>query len=150
MLLLVLLVPGAVGLAQAQSTAAEQVERARVEQSLMGSIMSPFCPGKTIDSCPSPRAEVWRHDIRQWVSEGESGEQIRARLQARTPNFDISGRPGVTWDWALPVAAMALATLWLASRVRRDKGTPPPSATSETKRDALDERLDRELSQADL
>lgn len=123
------------------------VEQARRNQSLMGSIMSPFCPGKTIESCPSPRAEAWRRDISAWVREGASGEEIRTRLQARVPGFDLSGRPGVSWDWALPVGALALASVWLLVMVMRFRKNPgaQPTYDSAASRDALDDRLDREL-----
>lgn len=120
-------------------------------------VMSPFCPGKTIDSCPSPRAQAWRQDIRRWLAEGSDAAEIRARLQARTPAFDLAGRPGAGWDWTLPVGAMALATLglWLvARRLRPARSSPasePDGATTgearpATKPDPLDARLDAELS----
>jgi cytochrome c-type biogenesis protein CcmH/NrfF len=138
---------------------AGELEVSRRSQTLSRSIMSPFCPGKTIDSCPSPKAGVWREDIRRWVAEGESNAEIRSRLQARTPDFDLSGRPGAAWDWMLPAGAMALATLglWLfVRRLRPETHRNPSDATqhaevpSSRPRDALDDRLDAELRHADL
>jgi cytochrome c-type biogenesis protein CcmH/NrfF len=68
-------------------------EAARRAQGLEDRVMSPFCPGKTIKACPSPKAGEWRNDIRQWAAEGLSNDQIEQRLRERVPGFDLSGRP---------------------------------------------------------
>ena len=65
-----------------------QMAAARRAQQLAGATMSPFCPGKTIDACPSPRAGAWRADLRRWTAEGVDSAEIRRRLQARVPGFD--------------------------------------------------------------
>lgn len=115
-------------------------EVARQSQALSRTIMSPFCPGKTVDSCPSPKAGAWRRDIRDWVARGDSAEEIRARLQARAPDFDLAGRPGVGWDWVLPVGAMLLATLGLLLVVRRLRPRGDTPRESEGGREAVGER----------
>ena len=122
-------------------------------QALARDTMSPFCPGKTIDSCPSPRAQAWREDMRTWLAQGASTTEVRNRLQARVPDFDLEGRPGRAWDWILPIGCMVLASLWLATRVRltRPRSELPETGTSKLQDESgenarLDAQLDAELA----
>src|SRR5690606_7766162 len=55
--------------ALAQSAVSETPdEQSRRAAEIYKTTMSPFCPGRTIDACPSPYATEWRDDIRQWVA----------------------------------------------------------------------------------
>lgn len=111
--------------------------------SIYRSTQSPFCPGRTLDDCPSEAAAAWRADIREWVEEGASGREIRERLQARAPDVDLSGRRGVPgWLFALLAFGAAGFGLWAARRLRR---RAPPD-TSPAVGPELDARLDEELA----
>lgn len=122
----------------------------RQVQSIVRNTASPFCPGKTLDSCPSPKAGEWRRDIHRWVADGVAGPEIRDRLQARVPGFELS-IPPVKFGWVIPVVAVTLSTWWLIAMARRfmRRGTPggfvePPPGVH-----ALDARLDEELARVD-
>ena len=126
----------------ATSALAQPEQRAmQIERTLM----SPFCPGKTLHGCPSPRAAEWRADIRKWIDEGASGKEIHDRLQARVPGFDLSGRPAGNADWAIPVGAAAVATFVLLAVVRRWR-TREEDPTEASAPDEYDDRLDEELA----
>jgi len=120
-------------------------------------LMSPFCPGKTLQSCTSSQAAEWVDEIRQMVRDGMSDEEIVARLQARVPNFDLSGDPGGAWNWLLGVLAASLATgvLIIASRkLLGKKRAPAPASTSADAADTgasedWEDRLDDELRDFD-
>jgi cytochrome c-type biogenesis protein CcmH/NrfF len=107
---------------------------------------SPFCPGRTLDDCPSASAGAWRQDIRDWLEAGDDAATIRARLQAREPDFDLSGREGVPgWLFALLAFGLGAALIrrWLQrARPEPDVGTPTESPTDT----ALDARLDDALA----
>lgn len=122
----------------------------RQVQSIVRNTASPFCPGKTLDSCPSPKAGQWRREIRDWVSEGVSEPEIRERLQARVPGFDLS-IPPVKLGWIIPVVALALSTWWLVAMVRRlRRGAGSARADEPFPHDqTLDARLDQELARLD-
>jgi cytochrome c-type biogenesis protein CcmH/NrfF len=78
---------------------AEELER-RAE-SISRSIMSPFCPGRTVSACPN--AGPWRDDIRRWVAEGYDPTEIKRRLAERVPEHNLAGVPKNRLGWVLPV-----------------------------------------------
>jgi cytochrome c-type biogenesis protein CcmH/NrfF len=129
----------------------EDAQEGRQVQSIVRTTNSPFCPGKTLDSCPSPRAAEWRQDINMWVDEGVPETEIRTRLQQRVPGFDLS-IPPVKSGWVIPLLAVLLSTLWLIIVARSLTQPPPPRRTrppEPTVRAALDARLDDELARID-
>lgn len=132
--------------ARAEASPAE----GRQVQSIVRNTASPFCPGKTLDSCPSPKAGEWRRDIREWVGEGVAEPEIRDRLQARVPGFDLS-IPPVKSGWVIPVVALTLSTLWFVVMARRftRRRVSSPLRETPTQALALDARLDEELAGLD-
>jgi len=134
----------------APAPAEEASDDGRQVQSIVRNTASPFCPGKTLDSCPSPKAGAWRRDIREWVGEGVPEPEIRDRLQARVPSFDLS-IPPVKSGWVIPLIALVLSTWWFVVMARRFTGGGAPKRPVEllTGNRALDARLDEELASLD-
>lgn len=125
---------------------AEQADESRQVQAIVRTTNSPFCPGKTLDSCPSPRAAEWRQDINSWVADGVPEGEIRDRLQERVPEFDLRPPP-VRSGWVIPTLAVILSTLWLILVGRSLHQPSPPRRSRIPVRDAeLDARLDDELA----
>jgi cytochrome c-type biogenesis protein CcmH/NrfF len=121
-------------------------------QDIIRTTMSPFCPGRTLDSCPSPKAADWRDDVRGWVAEGVSTEEIRQRLTQRFPEFDLTGAPSTALDAVLPIVltivAVALLFLLLRAllgrrRAAEENATPEPGGSD------AERRLDEELARLD-
>jgi len=139
------------GETEPQPTEELSVEASRRASSLFDSTLSPFCPGRTLASCPSSKATAWRQDIRTWVAQGLGDEEIVARLQQRVPGFQLEGTPSTDWSWAGPLLVMALLTLAFvlggqrAVRARRSEAPAAPPAASADDPDR--ERLERELEQ---
>jgi cytochrome c-type biogenesis protein CcmH/NrfF len=130
-------------------------ESEREAESIARSIMSPFCEGRTVSACPN--AGPWRDDIRKWVKEGVSAEDIRARLAERVPKHNLMGVPPNRLGWVLPVGAGLLAIGALVLILRRlirpappqpsppaDSAEPKPGAAQRTTED-WDARLEEEL-----
>jgi cytochrome c-type biogenesis protein CcmH/NrfF len=139
-------------------------ERDREAESIARSVMSPFCPGRTVSSCPN--AGPWRDDIRKWVGEGVDAEEIRKRLHERAPEHNLMGVPPNRLGWLLPVgsALLAVALLVFALRylLKPSKPAQPAAANgAEAKPDDAaapaarqknqdwDARLDEELETLD-
>jgi len=131
------------------SVGVEDAQQSRQIQAIVRTTNSPFCPGKTLDSCPSPRAAEWRQDINAWVADGVEESDIRDRLQNRVPEFDLRPAP-VTSGWIIPAVAVLLSTLWLALVARALRQPPPRRRSHPPERHAaLDARLDEELERID-
>lgn len=125
-------------------------ESERRARDIAANTMSPFCPGKTLTTCPSPNATRWRGEIRSWTEQGLSTAEIRARLEARVPGEDLSGGPRSGSSRLIPVILGTVSALLLVvlfrrfRRAQRAQAEPSsPSGTSDPTK--LDERLDREL-----
>ncbi len=100
---------------------------------LIASLQSPFCPGLTLESCPSWYADSLRTVIRQRMAAGESPVTLREQL-ARDFGQRVLGEP--TWrgfdvlGWIGPGAALLVAGLVLAAVLRRRGRTPPTAANT--------------------
>jgi len=132
------------------------VDVLREAQDISASTLSPFCPGKTLSSCPSSKASEWRQDIRAMVADGMDAEAIRSRLQARTPDFDLASVPVSPLSWWGPIAifsvltaGLVIAALWNTRRRRtsvvQERRAPSEPAPSPEEQNLLD----RELEQLD-
>jgi cytochrome c-type biogenesis protein CcmH/NrfF len=128
----------------------EAPPESRQVQGIVRNTLSPFCPGKTLDSCPSPKAGEWRRDIRAWVAEGVPEPEIRTRLQERVPDFDLS-IPPVKSGWVIPVVALVLSTLWFIVMALKFRRRRPRQGGGEAGHwePNLDARLDEELARLD-
>lgn len=91
-------------------------ERDRQAEAISRSIMSPFCPGRTVSACPN--AGPWREDIRRWVAEGVDANEIKRRLTERAPEHNLSGVPKNRLGWMLPVGAGLTALGFLVFLLR--------------------------------
>jgi len=145
--------------ASAEAAALSEQESERQAEAISRSIMSPFCPGRTVSSCPN--AQPWRDDIRKWVREGVDSEEIKRRLAERAPKHDLMGVPKNPLGWVLPVglgvgalASLVLLLRYLVIPKRNDSagdageatlatvaGAPPAKGPPED----WDARLDQEL-----
>lgn len=151
------------GVAWAQGDLETPEEQARRSLDLNRTVMSPFCPGRTLDGCPSPNAAAWRDDIRTWIKEGKSNEEIRKLLNQRTDQ-DLTGAPSTALDSVLPILVSVLAVLLLVlllrvllkpgssptppekkARAGTRSGEPVPGADPR----AIDQRLEDELRNLD-
>ena len=103
----------------------EEVERQA--EALSRSLMSPFCPGRTLSACPSPNAHAWRDDIRKWVRQGVPANEIRERLTKRNPEHNLTGSPPTYAKWALiGVGLLSVVVLIAALRYLLKPPPPPP------------------------
>jgi cytochrome c-type biogenesis protein CcmH/NrfF len=144
-LVLVLIAP----FAHAPAGAQQAIDKAANE--IFGSVMSPFCPGMTLATCPSSQAADLRTEIRSRLAAGATKDEVIDQLYAVWGEDVLgpvpTGRFGVL-AWLVPGAAIVLGAivlaLWLRSSSRRygAAATQPADLSPEAK-----ERLERELSQ---
>ena len=118
---------------------------------LASQIESPFCPGKTLRSCSSPAAAVWRADIRRWVDEGVASEQIKERLSSRASRdlrvvpHDHTFGPLVFVSGVAGFAGLLLVVA-ITRRKEDESHDDEVPEVSDPDDDVLDSRLDDELA----
>jgi cytochrome c-type biogenesis protein CcmH/NrfF len=142
--------------APATAQAAYTPEIEREARAIFADILSPYCPGLTLTSCPSQGAFVLKDSIRKQLAVGMTTEQVWAELEARFGE-SIYAKPkarGVgLLAWIGPYIAIALAglllTWWLRRSSARGREKAPlalasdPSLSDE-RRAALDAALRRD------
>jgi cytochrome c-type biogenesis protein CcmH len=119
---------------------------------LFDEIMSPFCPGRTLATCPSPQAAEMRDDIKEQLRAGVTEEDIWESLYAiygdqvrsvpRASGFNLLA-------WALPVLFFLLGAAVLIRRMRRTRRVESELAAEQTEGvdPELAARLDTELAE---
>jgi cytochrome c-type biogenesis protein CcmH/NrfF len=130
-------------------------------QKLFAELMSPFCPGLTLATCPSSGADSLRDDIRRRLDGGESPSAIRTAYASAWGENILGAPPLHRWGavlWLAPGAAALLGAavvgFWLRSQCRKARGMARDEAASvgagEEAIDAsLRERLAAELKAFD-
>jgi cytochrome c-type biogenesis protein CcmH len=131
-------------LAAGAASAADETWRYDVYRELM----SPYCPGRTLDACPSPQAA----ELRQWIGSqeeaGRSREDVEAQLLRIYGEEMLSAPRAQGWGltaYVIPAAAFAAggALLWIF--LRRQAAAGP--ARGARRPLALDPELERRVDQ---
>lgn len=93
-----------------------------VARAIITTSMSPFCPGLTLETCPSPSADSLRQVIIARVQHGETRAVIEADLERdfgaavrSTPKAEGFGLVG----WGMPAVVMLVAAFFLTRWIRR-------------------------------
>lgn len=116
-LLALLLCSASIAIADPQSTPRVQQEA----ESIYATIMSPYCPGRTLSACPSEDARNLRTEIFDRLSRGEQPAQVRAELVSRFGEsvfgFPITGNMGQA-VWWIPALFFIIGGLAVVLLVR--------------------------------
>lgn len=123
-------------------------------QQVIRNVMSPYCPGLSLEACPSPEANVLRNEIRRVVAAGYGEEEVRTTL-VKSYGSAVLGIPPDDgfgkFAWAMPFLALAaagtLVTIWLQRRVRkvRDKEVADSPSVGNSHDPELLDRLNEEM-----
>jgi cytochrome c-type biogenesis protein CcmH len=124
-----------------------EVERAREAHAFVRTIMSPFCPGRTLTDCPSPDAAALREEIRAQLAAGVSQDAIRIELERRY-GIVVVAEPRSAWAWIVPLAVLIAGLVGLVAAFRKLMAREPPGAPPESGELARD--LDTELDSRGL
>lgn len=121
---------------------------------LAGDLMSPYCPGRALSECPSPKAG----ELRVWILEQEQAGRSRADVEAQlygqfgeqlrqAPKAEGMGLVA----YAVPIGVFAAGGLLVVLFLRRASSgsseaasaapSPPPSPGDEELERLLDEQL---------
>lgn len=111
---------------QTDSLLVSGTETPAVARAIITTAMSPYCPGLTLEVCPSPQADSLRKVIIARVQRGDTRAMIEADLERdfgaeirsmpKTEGFGLVG-------WAVPglvvLVGAFFVTRWLRGQVRR-------------------------------
>ncbi len=110
-------------------------EVSRISSEISNEIFSPFCPGKTLEMCPSPNAAEVRREVQRLAEQGQDKEAIKLTiLETYGQEFRIVEPPpedniGLLIAIALGLV-FALGAVYVLSR-RRKRGAAPPAPLSD-------------------
>jgi cytochrome c-type biogenesis protein CcmH/NrfF len=100
---------------------------------LMNELMSPYCPGRSINDCPSPQAQTLRMWLIVQESAGRAKADVERELVERYGESILSAPRaegiGLT-AYLLPVAGVALGAAILVWFLRRQTRRTSPQAAS--------------------
>jgi cytochrome c-type biogenesis protein CcmH len=137
------------GLAEEQAAAIEKRATALYQE-----IMSPFCAGRSLNDCPSSKAQELKDEMKLRLEAGESPDVIREDVIARfgeqyraVPVFAGFG----VFVWIVPVGfvVLGLAVALLVSLGRRRSVVAPSGQRQEPISEDMAKRLRDELSKLD-
>lgn len=117
----VLVALSALGLAGA-AHAEESDEPPRWAYQMAHSLMSPFCPGRTLAECSSPQADELRLWILVQASAGASKEEVEATILERFGDKVLSAPRAEGWGitaYALPIGGFLFGGIAVAMVLRR-------------------------------
>ncbi|MFN3198552.1 MAG: cytochrome c-type biogenesis protein CcmH [Bradymonadia bacterium] len=101
----------------------DETEANRLASKLADQLKSPFCPGKTLLTCTSGKAFEVRREIKIWLSEGKSKEEVLQLLQERYGD-DIRTPPQPWLTGLVPILPFVLGggVLGIAVLLWRKRG----------------------------
>ncbi len=126
-------------------------QQTRIAQDVFANTMSPYCPGRLLQDCPSTAASELKEKIRVKVAAGESLQSIDAYLfevygETIKASPDASGFGLTAWitPFLFLIVGAAMIIFWLKSNLKKAKvGT----STKLSKIDSSwDKKIDQELS----
>jgi cytochrome c-type biogenesis protein CcmH/NrfF len=116
--------------APAPQCAIKYEDAARFATELAADLKSPYCPGKTLQTCTSSQAYDLRGEIRDLFCAGHSRDEVVGMMQTRFGE-DIANPPQPWYTFLIPYVpfiAGILLILWAVRRWRR--GGPGAAAAS--------------------
>lgn len=107
-------------------------------------VMSPFCPGLTLEECPSVQAGNLRSEISRRLASGSSGPELE-RWLVTTYGEAVLGRPRRAGIFILPGMLLALGVALIAWTLRSRRDAPSDEPERAIGSSWESERVDKEL-----
>ena len=123
---------------------------ADVANKIAAEVASPFCPGVTLENCPSDKAVELRARIESWAEQGWGEDRILAELVdlygesiRAVPRFSGAG----LWAWLAPgigiLAGLCLAVALTRRWTRESRtGSGAPRSVGDAARARVNDELD--------
>ena len=119
-------------------------------QEISESVMSPFCPGRTLSSCPSSQARELRTQILSWLKQGYTPSAVYNQLLT-IYGEDVRGAPRESGfgfvGWLAPVVFVLLCLGGCSYLLRRMHGGRDLAGSAHGSGAAVDEELRHEVEE---
>ncbi len=133
-------------------SSASPLDSDRVATEISNTIMSPYCPGRTLSACPSSKARKLRGEMLSKLDGGVSKEDLYGWLESKY-GMEIYGTPqgalGGLIAWLVPIGfvvlGLAVVIFFLSNLLRKSRlegvQSGGPSAGSVESEDLLEKEL---------
>ncbi len=115
-------------------TAGPNPDAVPTSDEVAGRMMSPFCPGLTLDECPSDQASRLRAEVDEMVRRGDTNAEIDRWIVDNFGEVALA-RPGGSLAWVAPplmvLAGLATVLVFLKRRSGPGPGADPAPETPE-------------------
>lgn len=94
-------------------------------------LMSPYCPGRSLQDCPSTKAAELKQEIRDMVASGSSKQEIVDQMKTRFGDEILAMPPIVGFGimaWLLPIVFFGLGLVIFIFWLRRELRTAAQKA----------------------
>lgn len=113
--------------AAASQVAGDPAHAEALTNELSHDLMSPYCPGRTIATCPSPQARKLEAHIYDQAQQGKSRLEIETALAERFPDIrGYVGRPEIIYGTAVLALIAIIGLVFVARRWVRHSRVPGP------------------------
>jgi len=114
-----------------------------------GEVMSPFCPGRTLDSCPSSQADSLKMWILVQEAAGRSREDVHAELVERYGDVILSAPRAEGFGaaaYAIPATIFIAGGLFVGIYLyRQTKAAAPPTGSGGPIDPEIERIIDKEM-----
>lgn len=131
-----LLTPAALSAQTAGAPQRSPGEVARISKEVSHEILSPFCPGKTLEMCPSGGAAEVRRTIQGLVREGKDKETVKQEIlakygdQYKVVEPPVSDNVGLLIGLLLGLVICIIAVIAFTRRLKNPNPATPGDTTT--------------------
>ncbi|MCB0309614.1 MAG: cytochrome c-type biogenesis protein CcmH [Bdellovibrionales bacterium] len=111
-------------------------------------VMSPFCPGRTLNNCPSTAASQLKDEIKSELMAGKDSHAIFAQLIERYGEEVRAAPPNRGFGriaWLAPLIFLLLGALIIGLVIRRNKQVPVETTPATEIDPEVEARINAEL-----
>ena len=142
-------------MSQPSQPSVEDIQAEDLAHDLASDLPSPYCPGRSIASCPSQAARELEDDILVLAKQGKERKEIESILVARfgEEKMGQSQQSEVLVAIVLGAVLALVAIVWAARRWLRPLGPRPAGSATDASLDGISraelDRLEDELDNLD-
>lgn len=123
-------------------------QQTKIANEIFTETMSPFCPGRVLQDCPSTAAAELKEQLRERIRTGESKEQLENylfglygeeyRAAPKASGFGLAA-------WITPPLFLIIGFFLVVNWMKRDRAVPRAKTSSSSLDPEIEKRINQEL-----